>query len=81
MDSERSPPRVKLPGLHLLSSFVTGAGTQRRTGVLVEMRAGIIGKNTKRMKVGKAGYYSTTILYRPPREGHVEEYNWQKVDI
>ena len=45
VDSQRSPG-AELTGLHLLSSFVTGAGTQRRTGGVVETRAGIVDKNT-----------------------------------
>jgi hypothetical protein len=54
VDSQRSQG-AKLACLHLLSSFVTGAGTQCRTGGLVETRAGIIDK-TQRMKVaGRVG--------------------------
>lgn len=63
MDSQQSPG-AKLAGLHSLSSFVTGAGTQRRTGGVVETRAGIIDKNTQRMKVaGRVGEHGLLRTY------------------
>jgi hypothetical protein len=63
VDSQQSPGAI-LADLHLLSSFVTGAGTQRRTGGLVETRAGIIDKNTQMMKVpGRVGEHPVLRTY------------------
>ena len=56
--------------LHLLSSLVTGAGTQCRTGGPFETRAGIFDENTQRGKDAGRTRYSTAMLYRPPRKRH-----------
>jgi hypothetical protein len=60
VDSQGSPG-TRLASLYVLSSFVTGAGTHRRTGGLVETRAGIIDKNTRERRLPEG--WENTLFY------------------
>jgi hypothetical protein len=62
LDEQSATSESKRAGLYLLSSIVTGAGTQRRTGGVVEMRAGIIDKDGRRMKI-VGGAVENTLFY------------------
>jgi hypothetical protein len=64
MDSQRSPRAKKWARHHLRFSFVTGAGTQRRTGGAVETRAGMFDENVQRRK--DAGWAQVNTLFYDP---------------